>query len=89
MDAGWQPTIGTMADGGIASAQRFAAMADALRRRLRAATCLLRRRFSTLVRMERLGLGPVILATLWLMRRTLPKVIRLPRMKVSLPAEAE
>jgi hypothetical protein len=99
MDAGWRPTTGTMADGGVASARSFAAAVDALRRRLRVAAHLSRCRFAALVRVERLGTGLVILATLWLTRWSSPvswarksrepKVIWLLRAKVSLPANAE
>jgi hypothetical protein len=72
MDVSWCPTTATMVDGGTAFTHRLAATMDALRRCLRVVMRLLRRCFFALVRVERLGPGPVALASLWLTRRSSP-----------------
>jgi hypothetical protein len=93
MDVGWRPTAATMVDGGAASTRCLAATTDALRRHLRAAARLLRRYFSALVQVERLGPGPVALASSCPTRQSSPvswarklreaKVIWLPGAKMS------
>jgi hypothetical protein len=49
MEVGWRPTMAMSVEGVIPSVFRLMVIASALSRRLRAAACLLRRHFFTLV----------------------------------------